>query len=161
MTSPLRGAVPEPPRERQALVAEIFHGRHGGAGAAERLEQHSDRVLHLLIRVEHHPSRGVVNEADRHAALQFAAPRFVQHAPNQPGAEHVEFRFAHGALQAQQQAIIEMRGIVHPVFIQDERVGQRADLQEPMPVRRVAREARDLQAHDDPARPMPTSVTKR
>ena len=94
-------AVPKTPRERQALVAEALHGRGGRAGSAERLKKHPDGVLDLLIRIEHDPPRGVVHQADRHAALQFAAPRFIQDAPNQPGAKDVELRFGHRALQAE------------------------------------------------------------
>ena len=94
-------AVPHPPRKRQALVAEALDRGGGRSGSAKHLEQHPDGVLDLLIRVEYHAPRGVVHQADRHAALQFAAPRLIQDAPNQPGAEDVELRFGHRALQAQ------------------------------------------------------------
>ena len=39
-----------------------------------------------------------------------------------------------------------MRGIVDAVFIQNERVRQRANFQQPMPVGRVARQSRDFQS---------------
>jgi hypothetical protein len=53
----------------------------------------------------------------------------------------MQFGFAHCPFQPEQQAIIEMRGIVEAVLIQDQRLRQRADLEEPMPVHRVARQA--------------------
>ena len=42
-----------------------------------------------------------------------------------------------------------MRRIVDAVFIENQRVGQRADLQQAMPVHRVSRQARDFQAEHD------------
>lgn len=62
----------------------------------------------------------------------------------------MELRLGHGALEAQEQPIVEVGRIIDAVFVQDERIGERADLQEPMPVRRIARQARHLEAHDDP-----------
>ena len=56
-------------------------------------------------------------------------------------------------VQAEQQPIIEVGGIVDAVLVEDEGIGQRADLQQPMPVGRVARQARHLQAHHDPGPP--------
>ena len=43
-----------------------------------------------------------------------------------------------------------MPRIVDPVFIENEGVGERADLEEAVPIGRVARQARDLESHDDP-----------
>ena len=42
-----------------------------------------------------------------------------------------------------------MRRIVDAIFVQDQRVGQRADLQEPVPVHRVPGQTRHLQAEHD------------
>jgi hypothetical protein len=42
-----------------------------------------------------------------------------------------------------------MRGVVQPVLIQDERLGEGADFEEPMPVGGVARQARDFQTHHE------------
>jgi hypothetical protein len=51
---------------------------------------------------------------------------------------------------SQQQAIVEMRGIVEPVLIQDEHVRERAQFQQSMPIRGVACQARHFQAEHDP-----------
>ena len=62
----------------------------------------------------------------------------------------MQFRFAHRALESQEQPVIEMAWIVEAVLVQNQSVRQRANLQQTMPVRAVARQARDLQAHHDP-----------
>src|SRR5262245_4290482 len=48
---------------------------------------------------------------------------------------------------------LKMARIVDPVLVEDERLGERGDLQRAMPIGRVARQPRDLQAHHeaDPA----------
>ena len=46
-----------------------------------------------------------------------------------------------------------MRGIIEAVLIQDERLGQGADLEEAMPVGGVARQARDFQTHHEAGAP--------
>jgi hypothetical protein len=69
-----------------------------------------------------------VNKANGQWTLQLAAAGFVHDSTLQASPEHVQFCFAHGPLQAQQQTIIEVRWVVHTVFIENERVGQSADL---------------------------------
>ena len=61
----------------------------------------------------------------------------------------MQFRFAHGSFETQQEAIIEVRWIIHAVFIENERVGQSADLQQPVPVGGVSRQAGNFQAKHD------------
>ena len=41
----------------------------------------------------------------------------------------MQLRFTHRALESQQETIIEVSRMVDPIFIQDEAIGQRADLQ--------------------------------
>jgi formate hydrogenlyase transcriptional activator len=45
------------------------------------------------------------------------------------------------SIETQQETIIEVRWIIHAVFIENERVGQSADLQQPVPVGGVSRQA--------------------
>ena len=61
----------------------------------------------------------------------------------------MQLGFAHRALQAQQQTVIEQRRVIYAVGVADERVGHRAQVQQPIPVGVVARHARDLQPEDD------------
>ena len=117
--------------------------------------------MDLLIGVQHQHAFGVIYESDRRLDDQFAAPRLVEDSALQAGAQNVQFGFRHGALQPEQKAIVEMRGIVDAVFVEDEGIGQRADLQQPVPVCIVPRQARDFQAQHDSRSPRLTSVTSR
>ena len=52
-------------------------------------------------------------------------------------------------MRPSKRAVVEAGRIVDAVFVEDERRRQRAQLDEAVPVSRVACETRDLQAHDD------------
>ena len=80
---------------------------------------------------------------------QLAAAGLVQDAATKACAQDVQLRLAHRALEAEQQSVVEVRRIVETVFVEDQRVGQCADLQQTVPIRRVAREARDFQSHHE------------
>jgi hypothetical protein len=69
-----------------------------------------------------------VHKADGHHLLELPAPGAAQDAAPQSRFEHVQFRFTHGAFQAQQQTIIEVRRIVKPILIEDQRVSECAQL---------------------------------
>ena len=53
------------------------------------------------------------------------------------------------SIQTQQQAIVEVRRIVQPILIEDERVGERAQLKQPMPIGGVARQTRYFKTEHD------------
>ena len=53
----------------------------------------------------------------------------------------MQFRLAHRALEAEQQTVVEVRRVINTILIEDERVGEGADLEQAMPVAGVAGEA--------------------
>jgi hypothetical protein len=61
----------------------------------------------------------------------------------------VELGLAEGALEAEQHAIVEVAGVIQSVLVADERVGQPADLQQPVPVCVVAGQSAALEAEYD------------
>ena len=128
---------------------ELLDHCQTGPGPLEGLEEQTHRRLHLGVRIEDDTILRVMHKADGHHLLEFAAAGAAQDAAPQARLEHMQFRFAHRALQAQQQAIVEVRRIVQAIFIEDERVGERAQLKQPMPIGGVARQARDFQTQDD------------
>src|SRR5256885_2087326 len=67
----------------------------------------------------------------------------------------MQLRFAHRSLETKQKPIVEVGRVVDTVFIEDQRVGQRADLKQSVPIRVVAGESRDLQPHHDPCASQP------
>jgi hypothetical protein len=91
----------------------------------------------------------VIEETHGERALQLAPPCLVEDASAQASVKHVELRLAHGALQAEQQSIVEVTRIVDAVLIQDQRLRERADLQQTMPVGGVASEPRYLEPEHD------------
>jgi hypothetical protein len=60
---------------------------------------------------------------------------------------------AHGALQAEQQPVVEVAGVIETVLVADQGGAQGAQLQEPMPIGVVASQAGHLEAEHDPRSP--------
>jgi hypothetical protein len=103
-------------------------------------------VLHLLIGVDHDSVGRVVGQANGQRHLELTATRFVQEPTTQSRPQHVQLCFAHRSLEPEQEPVIEVAGIVDAILIHDQRIAQRADLQESVPVAVVAGESRDLQS---------------
>ena len=81
-----------------------------------------------------------MHEPYRQTQRQFATPRLVEDPTTQTAPQQMQLGFAHGALQAKQQAIVEGRRIIDALFIEDQRVRVGAELQQLLPVDRVARQ---------------------
>jgi hypothetical protein len=67
----------------------------------------------------------------------------------------VQLRRAHGALEAEQQTVVEVARVVDAILIEDQGVTEGGDLQKPMPVRGTPGETRDLQPQHDPGPAQP------
>ena len=89
--------------------------------------------------------------ADGQREVQFAATGFGEEALGGALPQPAQLGFTAGALEAEQQPVVEQAGIVDAVRIEDDRVGQPAQLEELVPVAIVAGQARDF-ATDDRAR---------
>ena len=146
----LAGAGAHPHREQQPVGVELLHGRARRAGAGEQGEHVPDGLLHTGIRVEHDLAGRVVDQPDRQAHLQFAAAGLGPLPADQAGPDEVQFGLAHGALQAEQQPVVEVGRVIQPVLVADQRGRHGADLQQPVPVGVVAGQPGDLQAQHDP-----------
>jgi len=51
----------------------------------------------------------------------------------------VQLSLAHRALQPEQEAVVEVGGVIEPVLVTDQRARERGDLQQSVPVGVVAR----------------------
>jgi hypothetical protein len=109
-----------------------------------------ERILDPGIGVEHDMPGAVVDQAGRQAHPQLAAAGGRQLPAAQPGPDEMQFGLGHGAFEAEQQPVVELAGIVEAVLVADQRRGQRADLQQPVPVGVVAGQPGHLQAEYDP-----------
>lgn len=76
----------------------------------------------MSVRIEDDAILGIMDEPDRHHLLELAAASAAQNAAAEARFEHMQFRLAHRALQAQQQAIVEVRRIIQSVLIEDESI---------------------------------------
>ena len=104
--------------------------------------------MNLLVGIQHHPVIGVVNQSDRQWQFQFRPLSFADHATHQTSFEHVKFRLTHRAFEPQQEPIVKMSRIIETVLIEDQCMGQSADLREAMPVGAVTCQPGDLQPHN-------------
>lgn len=86
----------------------------------------------------------VATKTDRQGHAQLSASRFVHKPSLQTRTQHMQLRLAHRALHAQQQAVVEIGGVVQAVFVKDQRIGERADFQQAVPIAGVTRQTRHL-----------------
>ena len=143
--------VADPRREADALLAEGLDRLRGGPDARERLEKIGDRLSDLLVGVEDHLAGLVIGEPRRQRAAIFAAPHLVQDAAAQPRFDDVQLGLAHRPLEAEQKPVVEAGRIVHAVLIENQRIGEGADLQQAMPVGMVSSRAGSGNQHAHPS----------
>ena len=62
----------------------------------------------------------------------------------------MQLSLRHRPLQSQHQAVVEISGVIHPVGVGDQRVGDRAQVQQLIPVGVVTGQPRHLNAQHDP-----------
>jgi hypothetical protein len=88
-----------------------------------------DRLGHRLISGEDHPAVLVVVQPDRQALPQLTTGGLVPQPLSEPGADQVQLGLGHRPFQAQHQAVVIAAGMVDPVRVGDQGVGQRAQIQ--------------------------------
>lgn len=106
----------------------------GTPGAFEGLEDQTDGILHLKVWIEADGSIIPIDQTDWRAHLELATPCLVELTATHSRFEDVQFRLAHRAFEAEQEAIVEAGRIVDAVFVKDECCGQRAQLDEAVPI---------------------------
>ena len=131
------GAEPEPDAARRAEFGETLEDRADGASDGFVGMEQNFAILFSP------------NEADRQSAAQFAASGFVADAAVEPGANDVQFGFAHRTLEAEQQTIVEQRRMIDAIVVANESVGEAAEFEQAIPVGVVPRQARDFQTEND------------
>jgi hypothetical protein len=68
------------------------------AGSKVGLEEQSDTILNLLIRVQHDTVLLIIDEANRQTTAQFSAARLVEQTAAHASAKHMQLSFTHGPL---------------------------------------------------------------
>ena len=142
-------ATAQPIGKLKSLALEAPHGGIRGVSLTERCESQSDDILDLPIRVEHDTICGVVDESDGQREGELAAAGLVEEAAAQSRLDHVHLGLRDSALQSEEEPIIEVGGVVEAILIADDSGGERAELQEVLPIDTVASESRDLDPEHD------------
>jgi hypothetical protein len=97
---PFLRSLPEPIWETEVVDGKVFdHGQ----GRPLLLKEHKDqayRSLDLFVGIEYHLAGGIIHQSNGEAKAQFSLFRFGQFATQQALPQPVQFRFAHGALEA-------------------------------------------------------------
>ena len=71
----------------------------------------------------------------------------------------MQFRFRHGPFQAEQEPVIEVRRIVDSIFVENERAGQRTQLDQPCQSAEFRARRETSSPITSPALPSATSLT--
>jgi hypothetical protein len=116
----------------------------------EAIEEEPYRLLHLLVGVQYDPAGGVVAQPDGQALTQLPLAGLLDLATQQSATQPMQLRLAHRAAKAQEQAIIVLAGVVDPVLVDNEGVGERTDLDKPVPVATGAGEPRGFETQHCP-----------
>src|SRR6266700_2269601 len=130
----------------EVLGGEVADDRQRRAGILEEREDEPDRLLDRLVRVQDHATGRIVDEPGRRLDAQGALAGFLELAAQQAGPQPVQLSLGQGALEAEQEAIIVLAGVVDAVLVDDQGLGQGTQLQQPLTVAGGARQARRLQA---------------
>jgi len=104
--------------EEDPLAREVAHDLTGRARAAEGFEDQAHAVLDLRVGIEHDLSACVVDQPQGRGHPELAAAGLMELAAQQAGAQHMELGFAHGAFEAEEQAVIEVARIVEPILVE-------------------------------------------
>src|SRR5215813_6407126 len=141
------GTMVETAGKAESLMPKPLDHGTGGASPGKRGKHEPHGILDLLVRIEHEAALGVVHQSDRGWQTEVTAARLVADASLQPGAEDMELGFGHRAFEPEDESIVKVGWIIEAVLVQNERLGQCPEFEQSVPVRRIAGQARDFQAH--------------
>jgi len=134
-----------PARRLQARTAQI--PQHGPNRAELRVEREDalDCVADRLIGgdVDVLAAQATL-ETDRQRKQERSTLRFVQPAALHACPDLVTLDFRERAFQAEQEAVIDLSGIVEAVLVSDEHIEGGGELEQRVPVQAIAGQARDL-----------------
>ena len=143
-------ALMHPQRQAKAVESEPQPHTPRRTGLGESREDRGDRCAHAFIGVEADFAIGLApDEADRQATPKLPPCRLIADAAVEPGAQDVEFRLAHRALQPEEEPVVKKRWVIEPVRVADQRVGQAAQVDEPIPVGVISGQSGHLQTQHE------------
>ena len=136
--------------QREPAAPERGDHPVGRPARGERGEHVTDRGLDLGVGVDHDIAGVVVDIADRQRGPELAALGCGPLVGLQPLRHHVQFHFSHGALEAQEHAVVHVGGVVDPVRVDQQRAGDPGEFRQPRHVGVGPGQPGDLDPEDRP-----------
>lgn len=113
-------------------------------------EHLADRRAHRFIARQDHGLALVIVQPDRKQQPQLPFRRLMAPTGSQTLTNQMQLSLGHRALQAQHQPRVVIAGVIDAVTIADQRVGQRAQVHQVVPVSVSPRQPRDLDPEHQP-----------
>ena len=101
---------------------------------SNRSKTRPDHAAHLLVRIQHHLPGGTAHQPGRQRHRQLAAAGLGDPPGPHPLPDQVQLSLADRALEAQQQPVVMLGRVIDAVQVAQQRPGQRAQLQQLMPL---------------------------
>jgi hypothetical protein len=130
----LAGPGPLPHPDLHLVPDQEPQHRVHRAQLIEQPEHQPHDRLDLLIGIQGHLPGGPAGIPGRQRNRQLPAAGLSQPPRRHPLPDQMQLNLAHGPFQAQQQPVVVLIGIVDPVRVGQQRPGQRAQLDQLMPV---------------------------
>ena len=141
-------------RQRNLFLAKPDRRLPRASQLTKLLEYAGDRLLHLPVRRLLDVAFLRAHKADRQLPQRAASFHLLLERCASALSQQVQLKLAHRALESQHQAIIELTRIIDPVIVNQQRFGQRAQIDQVMPVSIVASESRSFQGKHRPCLPL-------
>src|SRR5437588_11918992 len=136
--------APHPSWKEEVFLAKVANRRKSRSSVPKAVKDLPNGGLHLRIGVKNNGVAFGVTQPNGQGKFEGSTPGFVEDTPLQTGTQHKKLSLRHGPFQTEQQTIIESRGIIESLFIQNQGVGERTDFQQMMPITGVTCESGDL-----------------
>jgi hypothetical protein len=117
-----------------AVVDQVAQHAVDAATALEDIEDKVDSVADPLVGIERHLARGALEIAARQVEAELTSLGLVPAPLLEPGTHDVQLGLAHRALEPEQQPVVVEGRIVDAIAVGDQRAGERADLEQVVPV---------------------------
>ena len=114
----------------------------------ETIEDQTDRLHHLLVRGDLHPSGFVPDVPRGKPPAQLSAPGLAADGLDQTLLDDMKLGLAHRGLESQEQAVVVAAGVVQTLAVGDQGEGDRTDVEQMIPVPVGAGETRDFECED-------------
>jgi hypothetical protein len=125
---------PQAPGKGEWLVGEEAPDARGAPQGFERLEEPVDRGHHALVGVQDQGTSRVVDGARRRMAAELPLVGLGPCGPLPPEPEGVPCGVAPGALEAQEDAVVNIMRSIAPLMLDDAGVRPGAQIEPPVPI---------------------------